>query len=41
MEIWYKAIISIQALSIWLLLYKHGYFKRPFQRPPYIRDKEA
>lgn len=41
MEIWYKAIISIQALAIWLLLLKHGYFKRSSTKSGHIDDKKS
>lgn len=39
MEIWYKAIITIQAIAIWIFMKKHGYFKRNGPIPPYIKRK--
>jgi hypothetical protein len=34
MEIWYKSIITIQAVTLWIFMKRHGYFKRNGAFPP-------
>jgi hypothetical protein len=39
MDTFYKVIFTIQTISIWLLLRKHGYFEGLSLRPSSIKAK--
>jgi hypothetical protein len=40
MEIWYKTIITIQAIAFWIFMKRHGYFQRNGTFPPHVKRKK-